>query len=83
MARNSRTATPQNTGPEASSATGAGNPAPDLRSTAIGNDTSPTRSDGARVDWIFGSDGILVTEYDVPVSDASDHYPVTADFELS
>ncbi|MEU8799714.1 endonuclease/exonuclease/phosphatase family protein [Spirillospora sp. NPDC048819] len=48
----------------------------DLRSTAIGNDSSPTRSDGARVDWIFGSDGILVTEYNVPVSDASDHYPV-------
>ncbi|MFI0481647.1 endonuclease/exonuclease/phosphatase family protein [Actinomadura sp. 9N215] len=48
----------------------------DLRSAAIGDDASPTRADGARVDWIFGSDGVLVTEYDVPVSRASDHYPV-------
>ncbi|GAA4230833.1 hypothetical protein GCM10022254_26590 [Actinomadura meridiana] len=48
----------------------------DLRSAVIGGDSSPTRSDGAHVDWIFGSDGILVTEYDVPVSDASNHYPV-------
>ncbi|WP_233525935.1 endonuclease/exonuclease/phosphatase family protein [Actinomadura spongiicola] len=48
----------------------------ELRSAAIGDDSSPTRSDGAHVDWIFGSDGVLVTEYDVPVSDASDHYPV-------
>ncbi|TDC39959.1 endonuclease/exonuclease/phosphatase [Actinomadura sp. KC345] len=48
----------------------------DLRSTVIGNDSSPTRADGEHVDWIFGSDGILVTEYEVPVSDASDHYPV-------
>ncbi|WUH96288.1 endonuclease/exonuclease/phosphatase [Spirillospora sp. NBC_00431] len=48
----------------------------DLRSAALGDDASPTRSDGEHVDWIFGSDGVLVTEYDVPVSDASDHYPV-------
>ncbi|MFI0371680.1 endonuclease/exonuclease/phosphatase family protein [Actinomadura sp. 1N219] len=48
----------------------------DLRSAAIGDDSSPTRADGAHVDWIFGSDGVLVTEYDVPVSRASDHYPV-------
>jgi endonuclease/exonuclease/phosphatase family metal-dependent hydrolase len=48
----------------------------DLRSAALGGDSSPTRSDGTHVDWIFGSDGVLVTEYDVPVSDASDHYPV-------
>ncbi|MFC4051570.1 endonuclease/exonuclease/phosphatase family protein [Actinomadura syzygii] len=48
----------------------------DLRSVAIGDDSSPTTSEGARVDWIFGSDGVLVTDYDVPRSDASNHYPV-------
>jgi endonuclease/exonuclease/phosphatase family metal-dependent hydrolase len=48
----------------------------DLRNTAIGGEAYPTRSDGASTDWIFGSDGVLVTDYGVPESDASDHYPV-------
>ncbi|TDD82359.1 endonuclease/exonuclease/phosphatase [Actinomadura darangshiensis] len=49
----------------------------DLRNAAIGGGAPyPTRSDGASTDWVFGSDGILVTDYDVPASDASDHYPV-------
>jgi endonuclease/exonuclease/phosphatase family metal-dependent hydrolase len=48
----------------------------DLRSTALGGEAYPTRPDGAVHDWIFGSDGILVTDYEVPKSDASDHYPV-------
>lgn len=48
----------------------------DLRNTAIGGEQYPTRSDGTSTDWIFGSDGVLVTDYDVPESDASDHYPV-------
>ncbi|MEU4825667.1 endonuclease/exonuclease/phosphatase family protein [Actinomadura citrea] len=48
----------------------------DLRNTAIGGEQYPTRSDGTSTDWVFGSDGVLVTDYDVPESDASDHYPV-------
>ncbi|WP_433468685.1 endonuclease/exonuclease/phosphatase family protein [Spirillospora sp. CA-128828] len=48
----------------------------DLRNAAIGGEPYPTRSDGASTDWVFGSDGVMVTDYDVPVSDASDHYPV-------
>ncbi|WP_242608685.1 endonuclease/exonuclease/phosphatase family protein [Actinomadura formosensis] len=48
----------------------------DLRSAALGGEAYPTRPDGATNDWIFGSDGVLVTDYDVPKSDASDHYPV-------
>jgi endonuclease/exonuclease/phosphatase family metal-dependent hydrolase len=48
----------------------------DLRSAALGGDPYPTRPDGSTHDWIFGSDGVLVTDYEVPRSDASDHYPV-------
>uniref|UniRef100_UPI001A954AD3 endonuclease/exonuclease/phosphatase family protein n=1 Tax=Actinomadura fibrosa TaxID=111802 RepID=UPI001A954AD3 len=48
----------------------------DLRSAAIGADTSPTTSDGRRVDQVLGSDGLMFTDYEVPRSDASDHYPV-------
>ncbi|MFF4239576.1 endonuclease/exonuclease/phosphatase family protein [Actinomadura geliboluensis] len=48
----------------------------DLRSAALGGQAYPTRPDGSTHDWIFGSDGVLVTDYEVPKSDASDHYPV-------
>ncbi|QXJ25467.1 endonuclease/exonuclease/phosphatase family protein [Actinomadura graeca] len=48
----------------------------DLRSAALGADTPPTTSDGRRVDQVLGSDGLMFTDYDVPRSDASDHYPV-------
>ncbi|WP_051301544.1 endonuclease/exonuclease/phosphatase family protein [Actinomadura rifamycini] len=48
----------------------------DLRTAVIGADPAPTTPDGERHDWIFGSDGILFSDYDVPKSDASDHYPV-------
>lgn len=48
----------------------------DLRSAALGGKAYPTRPDGSTHDWIFGSDGVLVTDYEVPKSDASDHYPV-------
>ncbi|WP_051711730.1 endonuclease/exonuclease/phosphatase family protein [Spirillospora albida] len=48
----------------------------DLRSAVLGGDQSPTTADGRRVDWVFGSEGILFTDYQVPRSDASDHYPV-------
>ncbi|WP_433324830.1 endonuclease/exonuclease/phosphatase family protein [Spirillospora sp. CA-294931] len=46
-----------------------------LRSAALG-DSSPTRADGGRVDWIFGTDDVMFGSYDAPRSDASDHYPV-------
>jgi endonuclease/exonuclease/phosphatase family metal-dependent hydrolase len=48
----------------------------DLRSAALGGEAYPTRPDGSTHDWIFGSDGVLVTDYEVPKSEASDHYPV-------
>ncbi|MFA1548133.1 endonuclease/exonuclease/phosphatase family protein [Actinomadura chokoriensis] len=48
----------------------------DLRSAALGGEPYPTRPDGSVHDWIFGSDGVLVTDYEVPKSAASDHYPV-------
>ncbi|WP_242902106.1 endonuclease/exonuclease/phosphatase family protein [Actinomadura terrae] len=48
----------------------------DLRSAALGADTSPTRSDGKRVDQVLGSEGLMFTDFDVPRSDASDHYPI-------
>ncbi|TDD64386.1 endonuclease/exonuclease/phosphatase family protein [Actinomadura rubrisoli] len=48
----------------------------DLRSAALGADTSATTADGERFDWVLGSDGLMFTDYDVPRSNASDHYPV-------
>ncbi|WP_067462694.1 endonuclease/exonuclease/phosphatase family protein [Actinomadura macra] len=48
----------------------------DLRSAALGAETPPTTSDGRRVDQVLGSDGLMFTDYDVPRSEASDHYPV-------
>ncbi|WP_370771108.1 endonuclease/exonuclease/phosphatase family protein, partial [Actinomadura roseirufa] len=47
-----------------------------LRSAALGADTSPTTADGRRHDGVFGSEGLMFTDYEVPRSDASDHYPV-------
>ncbi|MEU5879736.1 endonuclease/exonuclease/phosphatase family protein [Spirillospora sp. NPDC047279] len=46
-----------------------------LRSTASG-DASPTTPDGERIDWIFGTDDLMFTDYEVTPSEASDHYPV-------
>ncbi|WP_395106887.1 endonuclease/exonuclease/phosphatase family protein [Actinomadura sp. SCN-SB] len=48
----------------------------ELRSAAPSGDPSPTTADGRRVDWIFGTDDLLLSDYDVPRSAASDHYPV-------
>ncbi|MDL4820600.1 endonuclease/exonuclease/phosphatase family protein [Actinomadura opuntiae] len=48
----------------------------DLRSAALGGDPSPTTADGERLDWIFGSDGVVFSDYGVVRSRASDHYPV-------
>jgi endonuclease/exonuclease/phosphatase family metal-dependent hydrolase len=48
----------------------------ELRSAAVSGDRSPTTADGRRVDWVFGTDDLLFSDYDVTPSDASDHYPV-------
>ncbi|MDL4770928.1 MULTISPECIES: endonuclease/exonuclease/phosphatase family protein [Thermomonosporaceae] len=48
----------------------------EMRSAALGGDASPTRADGTRNDWIFGTDDLLFADYEVPRSQASDHYPV-------
>ncbi|MFC6881769.1 MULTISPECIES: endonuclease/exonuclease/phosphatase family protein [Actinomadura] len=48
----------------------------EMRSAALGGDASPTTPDGARLDWVFGTDDLLFSDYEVPRSKASDHYPV-------
>jgi endonuclease/exonuclease/phosphatase family metal-dependent hydrolase len=48
----------------------------ELRSAAFGGDPTPTRPDGERVDWIFGTDDLTFSDYAVTRSRASDHYPV-------
>jgi endonuclease/exonuclease/phosphatase family metal-dependent hydrolase len=48
----------------------------ELRSAALSGDPSPTTADGRRVDFVFGTDDLLFSDYDVPRSAASDHYPV-------
>jgi len=48
----------------------------ELRSAAFGGDPSPTTAAGERVDWIFGTDDLMFSDYQVVRSRASDHYPV-------
>ncbi|MGI5321623.1 endonuclease/exonuclease/phosphatase family protein [Actinomadura nitritigenes] len=54
----------------------------DLRNAALGGDASPTSVDGDRTDHVFGSDGVLFTDYDVPRSGASGHYPVAVTLRI-
>ncbi|MEU6749418.1 endonuclease/exonuclease/phosphatase family protein, partial [Spirillospora sp. NPDC046719] len=54
----------------------------DLRNAALGGDASPTSVDGDRTDYVFGSDGVMFTDYDVPRSGASGHYPVAVTLRI-
>ncbi|HEU5033080.1 MAG TPA: endonuclease/exonuclease/phosphatase family protein [Spirillospora sp.] len=54
----------------------------DLRNAALGGDASPTSADGDRTDYVFGSDGVLFSDYDVPRSGASGHYPVAVTLRI-
>ncbi|MFI0445272.1 endonuclease/exonuclease/phosphatase family protein [Actinomadura sp. 6N118] len=47
----------------------------ELRSAARG-DATPTTPDGERIDWIIGTDDLVLDDYRVTRSEASDHYPV-------
>ncbi|MEV5575098.1 endonuclease/exonuclease/phosphatase family protein [Spirillospora sp. NPDC052269] len=46
-----------------------------LRSAATGGDASPTTSDGERTDWIFGTDDLTFSGYQVAPAGYG-HYPV-------
>ncbi|MBX6767980.1 MAG: endonuclease/exonuclease/phosphatase family protein, partial [Actinomadura rubrobrunea] len=48
----------------------------ELRSAAFGGDLSPTTAGGERFDWVFGTDDLTFTDYEVIRSRASDHYPI-------
>ncbi|WP_067475995.1 endonuclease/exonuclease/phosphatase family protein [Actinomadura hibisca] len=54
-----------------------------LRSAGLGGDPVPTTPGGERIDWIFGTDDLLFTDYEVAKSDASDHYPVAVTVRIA
>ncbi|MFC9974106.1 endonuclease/exonuclease/phosphatase family protein [Spirillospora sp. NPDC127200] len=54
-----------------------------LRSAGLGGDPVPTTPSGERIDWIFGTDDLLFSDYEVVKSDASDHYPVAVTVRIA
>jgi len=53
-----------------------------INANAVGQPTYPSRSPRRQLDFIFHSQAIRVTRFDIPEVQFSDHRPLVCDFEL-